>query len=610
LTGEVAVAQGSPWWTPVPHVRRPLQVGERPTAGRSRWLVETVQEVIFEADPEGRWTYLNPAWQRILGHEIADCLGKPFLDYVHPDDRQGNLDIFIETLSTGKEKCRFEARYLTADGGVRWMEIHAWIFRDADGQSLGSTGTITDVTDRRLAELELERRATHDSLTGLPNRALLDQELARAIHRCAAGDGPLALIFLDLDRFKLVNDSLGHDVGDEVLRAVADRLREAARPGEVVGRFGGDEFVLISDGLTAASLQRLTQRLHAAVSRPIVVSGRELGLSASVGASTLPSSAAAAAVRTASIAEAASTLLRDADSAMYQAKETGRDRTEIFSANTRARIVNKFDTETELRQAIYRGELALAYQPQVDLASGRVLGFEALVRWDHPVRGRLLPADFMAVAEDSGLVVPIGRWVLAEACDALVTLAHGGHGGLRMAVNVSAREMLSPGLVDDVARVLRDTGIRPDRLCLELTESAVLPDADAAAGVMADLAALGVRLSLDDFGTGFSSLAYLQRLPLRELKIDRSFVAQIHEAEGQAMVAAVLSIAEAMNLETVAEGVENLDQSRALADLGCSTGQGFLFARPGSLAEVVAHRRLAVPRQRTRSAKIRSVVSR
>jgi diguanylate cyclase (GGDEF)-like protein/PAS domain S-box-containing protein len=572
-------------------------VGQRPTASRYRWLVETVQDVIFEADPEGRWTYLNPAWQRILGYQLENCLGQPFLDYVHPDDRQANLDIFVETLTGGKEKCRFEARYLCADGEVRWMEINAWIFRGPDGQSLGSTGTITDVTDRRLAEMELERRATHDALTGLPNRAMLDQELSAAISRCAAGDKSLALVFLDLDRFKLVNDSLGHDAGDEVLTAVADRLRDIARPGEIVGRFGGDEFVLISDRLTEAGLRPFTYRLHGAVSAPITVAGRELGLSASVGASMLSSVAAADAVQSRRVVEVAGALLRDADSAMYQAKEAGRDRTEIFSPATRSRIVKKFDTETELRRAISHDELALVYQPQIDFETGRVVGFEALVRWDHPQRGRLAPGDFMEVAEDSGLVVPLGRWVLAEACRAAVVLERHGNRTARMAVNVSVREMLSSGLVADLADILDETGAAPDLLCVELTESAMLPNAEAATAVMNELAALGLRLSLDDFGTGFSSLAYLQRLPLRELKIDRSFVSKLGEKDGRSMVTAVQSLADALGLDTVAEGVEYPQQVRALARLGCRTGQGFLLGRPIELKEALELRPV-VPSQR------------
>lgn len=602
------MAQAGPWWTPVPHVGGPLQVGERPTPDRYRWLVESVQEVIFEADPEGRWTYLNPAWTRLLGYPTEECLGQPFLSYVHEGDRQGNLDIFIETLTTGKEKCRFEARYVAADGGVRWMEIHAWIFRDGDGQSLGSTGTLTDVTARRLAELELEHRATHDSLTGLPNRARLDEELSAAIHRCATGTSSLALIFLDLDRFKLVNDSLGHEAGDQVLRVVGERLEAVARPGEVVGRFGGDEFVLISETSNTADLRPFTRRLHASVGGPMTVAGKEIGLSASVGASVLTAAAAARAVEAGSVVEAAKTLLRDADSAMYRAKETGRDRTEVFSAATRARIVNKFDTETELRQAISRGELTLLYQPQIDLGSGGIVGYEALVRWNHPQRGLLTPADFMEVAEDSGLVVPLGQWVLTEACRTLAAAEKSASPLPRLAVNVSAHEV-SAGLVDKVADVLAKSSAPAHRLCLELTESALLSDAEAAASTMVELAALGVSLSLDDFGTGFSSLAYLQRLPLRELKIDRAFVSRIHDSGGRALVTAVIGLADALGLDIVAEGVERLDQARALTDLGCATGQGFLFGRPGALGDSPAAAQL-LPQQRGSVTRIRSAIAR
>ncbi|HWC36503.1 MAG TPA: EAL domain-containing protein [Mycobacteriales bacterium] len=589
------------WWTPVPHVRGPLTVGERPSSDRYRWLVESVQEVIFEANPEGQWTYLNPAWTRVLGYDVEATLGRPFLEYVHPDDRQANLEVFVETLSTGKEKCRFDARYVTADGDVRWMEIHAWIFRDAGGQPLGSTGTLTDVTERRLAELQLERRATHDPLTDLPNRALLDQHLVAALDRCAEGGTPLALLFLDLDRFKLVNDTLGHDAGDEVLQLVGERLRDAARPEDLVARFGGDEFVIVSERLTTAGLRSYTDRLHAALAAPMAVAGRELVLSTSIGASLVSAENAAAAVAAETLEEAANELLRDADSAMYHAKESGRDRTEVFNAVTRARIVDRFDTEHELRQAINRRELGLVYQPQIDLASGRVVGLEALVRWDHPQRGTLLPESFMAVAEESGLVVPLGRWVLVEACRAVVAAARASNRPPRIAVNLSARE-ISSGVVADLAGILERTGAPPSLLCLELTESALLPDADAAQAVMSDLAALGVQLSLDDFGTGFSSLAYLQRLPLRELKIDRSFVSRIHEKDGRALVAAVIRLADALGLETVAEGIEHLDQVNTLAELGCETGQGFLLGRPVRLEEALADRG-ALPVQRTDSSR-------
>jgi EAL domain-containing protein (putative c-di-GMP-specific phosphodiesterase class I) len=282
---------------------------------------------------------------------------------------------------------------------------------------------------------------------------------------------------------------------------------------------------------------------------------------------------------------------------MYQAKEAGRDRTEVFSVATRDRIVARFDTETELRHAIAHGELSLAYQPQIDLRSGRVVGFEALVRWDHPERGRLLPATFMSVAEESGLVVPLGRWVLAEVCRTLAADQQSGNRLPRVAINISACE-ISSEFVTDLAELVTETGARPTALCLELTESVLLADADSARVIMTELADLGVQLSLDDFGTGYSSLAMLKQLPLRELKIDRSFVNQLHEPDGRSLVEAVIGMANALGLDTVAEGVEQPDQARSLGELGCAMGQGYLFGHPLPLAQALAYRPM-VPTQRS-----------
>ena len=553
---------------PIPVVERQLGPDDCPTADRYQWMVETVQEVIFEADPTGTWTYLNPAWERLLGHPVDESLGRSFLDFVHPDDRQANLDIFVETVSTGKNRCRFEARYMTASGQPRHMEIHAWIFRAEDGTPLGSTGTLTDVTDRRLAEAELEHRASHDPLTSLPNRTLLAERLTDEI--AAMDGGHLGLLFLDIDRFKLVNDGVGHDTGDHVLRVVADRLRRAVAPDHLVARFGGDEFVIIAPGLGLQASRELAARVRASVATPIRIKDRELTTTVSVGIRVLDSAEA-------SLADAetlAGCLLRDADSAMYHAKETGRDRAAIFDLRTRRRIVERLETESRLRSALARGELELYYQGQFAIDDGCPVAAEALLRWNDPDRGLVLPDAFIAVAEECGLITEIGRWVLDEACWRLAEQP-----GLRLAVNVS-RLQLHNGLVADVASSLRASGAAADQLCIELTESAVSPDPAAARAALVALADLGVRISLDDFGTGYSSLSQLQHLPIDELKIDRSFVARIGSPDGRAVIAAILAMADALGLETVAEGVEQRAEAEVLAELGCQTAQGFLFGRP------------------------------
>ena len=553
---------------PIPVVARQLGPHDHPTADRYRWMVETVQEVIFEADPTGAWTYLNPAWERLLGHPVDEALGRAFLEFVHPDDRQANLDLFVETISTGKNQCRLEARYLTASGETRHMEIHAWIFRAEDGTPLGSTGTLTDVTDRRLAEAELEHRATHDPLTGLPNRTLLAERLAEEI--TAMDGGHLGLLFLDIDRFKLVNDGVGHDTGDHVLRVVADRLQRAVEPDHLVARFGGDEFVIIAPGFGSQASRELAARVRASVAAPIRVKDRELTTTVSVGIRVLDG------LET-SLTDAetlAACLLRDADSAMYHAKETGRDRAATFDLGTRRRIVERLEIESLLRSALRRGELELHYQGQFAIVDERPVAAEALLRWNHPERGLVLPGTFIAVAEDCGLITEIGRWVLDEACRRLAEVP-----GLRLAVNVSPLQIHN-GLVTDVAAALRASGAPADRLCIEMTESAVSPDPLAARAALVALADLGVRISLDDFGTGYSSLSQLQYLPIDELKIDRSFVTRVGTPDGRAVIAAILAMADALGLDTVAEGVERRAEAEALAELGCTTAQGFLFGRP------------------------------
>jgi len=430
----------------------------------------------------------------------------------------------------------------------------------------------------------LEHQATHDTLTGLPNRTFVQHAVDEALARQGPDDGLIALVFLDMDRFKLVNDSQGHGLGDELLCAVAHRLTSTTRPGDLVARVGGDEFVIVVHGLrTVADALEVGERTRLSFGVPFAVRDDEIASSVSIGiAISDPTDPT----------RDAESLLRDADTAMYQAKEAGRDAVTVFDESMRDRATQRLALEHDLRQALERGELHLHYQPVVKLPGGEIEGFEALLRWAHPTRGQIPPVAFIPVAEDTGLIVPIGAWVIREACRQLgrwrKTLPNGRQ--LTMAVNLSARQLRDPDLVQTVRDALRDEGLSPGSLCLELTESLLMNNAAAAADLLETLRALDVKLSIDDFGTGYSSLSYLRRFRVDNVKIDRSFVDGLDDDDSsdETLVAAILAMAKALRVATVAEGVETPMQAERLHALGCQTAQGYLFSRPVPADQVPA----------------------
>ena len=413
-------------------------------------------------------------------------------------------------------------------------------------------------------------QASHDPLTGLPNRSLVVDRLDQALARSTRSDGRVTVLFVDLDRFKLVNDSFGHSVGDGVLLCVSERLRAAVRPADTVGRLAGDEFVVVCEGLSDREALEVAERLAAAVAEPIVLEGRESVLTASIGiAHGEPGSRA-------------EEMLRDSDVAMYRAKERGRSRIELYDADMRRRMLDRVETERSLRTAIGAGELRLHYQPIVALDGWTVVAAEALVRWEHPERGMVQPAEFVSLAEESGLILPLGRWVLGEACRQLAAWRADGRPDLRVTVNLSARQFADPSLIDVVAEALARAGLPGDALWLEITESVLMEEVEATADTLLALKRLGVRLSVDDFGTGYSSLSYLKRFPVDVLKIDRSFIDGLGtDPEDGAIVLAIMSLAQALRLDVIAEGVEHFHQLEALHHLGCGAVQGYLLARPG-----------------------------
>jgi diguanylate cyclase (GGDEF)-like protein len=414
-------------------------------------------------------------------------------------------------------------------------------------------------------------RATHDELTGLPNRSLVIDRLANAMMRAARGNKQVCVLFIDVDRFKGINDSLGHSIGDEVLVRVSDRLRNAVRPGDTVGRLSGDEFVVVCEDIDTTAAVHVAERVADDVSAPIKLYGRDLVLTVSVG------------VATACKQSSAEDVLRDADVAMYRAKERGRARIEVFDENIRAQMLARIEMEHALRRAVSAGELRLHYQPVIDAESGLLVSVEALVRWQHPEFGLLAPDLFVPLAEDAGLIVPLGRWVIEEACRqlALWRAERSPLGAARVAVNLSARQFADAGLVDLISNALSAFRLPGSSFGFEITESVLMDEADVTVETLRRLKDLGVHLAIDDFGTGYSSLSYLQSFPVDTVKIDRSFVQRIgDDGANDVIVSAVISLAEALGLDTVAEGVETAEQLDRLRALNCKMVQGYLFGAP------------------------------
>ncbi|MBI2760595.1 MAG: EAL domain-containing protein [Chloroflexi bacterium] len=542
---------------------------------RYRSVVESVGEVIFQTDTTGAWSLLNPAWTDITGFDIDDSIGAPAWALVYPDDQARIADMVLERAGSSREVTRCEARFRTRDGGLRWLKAHARPLLGADGRFLGVSGTLADVTERRAFEDQLAYQAFHDALTSLPNRALFMDRLNHALAGISRRDGDVAVLFLDLDGFKVVNDSLGHSAGDDLLVAVSDRVRQTLRPGDTVARFGGDEFaVLIDDADGAAHAVEIAERIIIGLQQPFLLHSREVVIGASVGIALATAGGAH---------PGPEDLLRQADIALYQAKAAGKARAAVFDQAMNDHALARLDLESDLRRALVRAELRLVYQPEVDLISGKIVGAEALIRWDHPERGLLSPAEFIPLAEETGLILPIGIWGLEEACrQAVAWQSLRPHDEpLVMNVNLSGREFQYPSLAGEVAAVLERTGMAPALLKLEITESTMMQDTESAITTLRALKDLGILLAIDDFGMGYSSLGYLRHFAVDTIKIDRTFINDMCTDERvESVIQAVTTIAEALEMDVTAEGIETLEQLTRARGLRCTRGQGYYFARP------------------------------
>ena len=530
---------------------------------------------LWDWDLRDNRIFLSARWKEQLGAKEAELSDDPdeWFERVHPDDRErlfADLGLHLEGRTPHLET---EHRVRHLDGSWRWMLVRGAAVRDAAGKAYRLAGSQTDITARKLAEEKLLHDALHDGLTGLPNRSLFMDRLGQALaFQQRRSDYRFAVLFLDVDRFKTVNESLGHTHGDVLLVQIARRLREMARPGDTVARLGGDEFaLLLGDFADPEEPVRAAERMQEALSAPYDLDGTEVFATASIGV--------AVGSREYSRPEE---LLRDADTAMYRAKDLGRARHALFQPAMHAHAQAQLQLDTDLRRAIERDELRLRYQPVVSLFSGQITGCEALIVWEHPTRGPIPPGDFIPTAEETGLIVPIGRWALSQACaDAKAwndALARGP--GVSVSVNLSAKQLVRPELLEDVRGALERSGLDARRLRLEVTESVIMENAGPAALLLNQLKALSVGLLLDDFGTGYSSLSYLHNFRFDTLKIDRSFVARLEQSGKQAeIVRTIVGLARALQMEVVAEGVENAAQAQLLQALRVDSGQGYWFSR-------------------------------
>ncbi|MFL5426499.1 MAG: EAL domain-containing protein [Myxococcales bacterium] len=555
--------------------RRRTERALRDSEERYALAARGANDGLWDWDLVANRVYLSPRWKAMLGLGEGDIGGNPegWLGRVHPDDHArltADIAAHVEGRSAHLES---EIRIRHADGTWRTMLVRGAAVRDASGKATRMAGSQTDITDRKRAEEKLLHDALHDGLTGLPNRALFMDRVGQAMaFQARRSDYRFAVLMLDVDRFKTVNESLGHAMGDRLLASVAKRVWRCVRPGDTVARLSGDEFaVLLEDYAVAEEPRRVADRIIAEMAAPHDLGGTEVFTSASVGV----------AVGRPELGKPED-LLRDADVALYRAKDLGRSRYVVYHPSMRTRAREQLQFETDLRRALGRNELRVVFQPIVSLTTGLPTGCEALVEWQHPGRGRIPPSDFIPMAEETGLILAIGNWVLRESCKQVKAWAGRCEGGPTptVSVNLSARQLLHAELVDQVRAAISDAGIVPGQLRLEVTESVIMENAGPASLLLTQLKALGVHLLIDDFGTGYSSLSYLHNFRFDTLKIDRSFVSRIDTAQKNVeIVRTILSLSRALGMTAVAEGVETEGQVAQLQMLKCDSAQGFYFSR-------------------------------
>ncbi|RJX18010.1 MAG: GGDEF domain-containing response regulator [Desulforudis sp.] len=535
----------------------------------ARSIISRAHDGIITVDTYGVVKSFNPACERIFGYAPGDVIGQN-INVLLPDfhDKDGFI---VSQLIGEDEVCGVSSEVVGRRNDGSAVPIEFTFSDFCVHRQCFVTLILRDITERKRYEETIWHQAFHDNLTGLANRMLFKDRLALAMAHAKRNNNGLAVLFLDLDRFKLINDTLGHDIGDQLLNQVGIRLRNCVREDDTVARMGGDEFtLLLPEIMKAEHAARIAQKVVEAVRQPLKIGEHELYISTSIGIVLFPDDG-----------QDAETLLKNADTAMYRAKENGRNHYELYASSMNAKASERLSLENSMRRALERREFVVHYQPKINVKSGGITGMEALVRWQHPKLGLVLPGEFIPLAEESGLIVPIGEWVLKTACAQNKAWQDSGFPSIRVAVNLSARQFQLQNLVEVVSRVLKTTGLDPTCLELEITESIAMQNAEHTVSVLNQLNEMGIQLSIDDFGTGYSSLSYLRRFPINKLKIDRSFVAEIGtDSHNGAIASAVIVLGRSLNMGVIAEGVEREEQLNFLKDHDCFEMQGFLFGKP------------------------------
>jgi diguanylate cyclase (GGDEF)-like protein/PAS domain S-box-containing protein len=523
--------------------------------------------------PDGRWIQVNKSLCEMLGFSEAELLLGTFQRITHPED----LSLLLEQLNKLREgtisSLQLEQRFFHKSGQIRWVLLSVATIKDTQSHAANLIFQMQDIGNRKQAEKKLVHDAFHDALTGLPNRMFFMDHLKQSVQRVKRQQqAPFAVLFLDVDRFKIINDSLGHMVGDQLLIAIANKLRANVRPGDTVARLGGDEFTILLDSLKSSDdAIDMARRLLSNMSEHFKLPDREVLITASIGIALSTNGY-----------EHAEEVLRDADTAMYQAKSLGRARYEVFDQGMHAKAPDLVEIERDLWRALERDELTLDYQPIVSLRTGKIAGFEALLRWMHPSRGIVSPIEFISVAEETGLIIPIGQWVLNQACRQTREWQkrYPQKPPLHISVNLSPKQFMQRDLIDQISLALDSGGLSPGSLKVEITEGMVMQNVESTMQMLGQLQALGIAISLDDFGTGYSSLSYLHRFPISTLKIDQSFVSSMsNNQESLEIVRTILGLARNLKMEVIAEGVETLEQAVELRAMNCDYGQGFYFSK-------------------------------